>query len=170
MKLTTKGRYAVTAMLDLALHSVTNPITLSDISSRQGLSLSYLEQLFSRLRRNDLVASTRGPGGGYQLGRNPELIKVAEVILAVNEPIDATGCKGKRSCQDGNVCLAHDLWLDLSDEIYNYLNNITLADVISRQSLREIAYKQDAPVLNENNIIDIQSQPRTGNVSSEVAV
>ena len=170
MKLTTKGRYAVTAMLDLALHSVTNPITLSDISSRQGLSLSYLEQLFSRLRRNNLVSSTRGPGGGYQLGRNPELIKVAEVILAVNEPIDATGCKGKRSCQDGSVCLAHDLWLDLSDEIYNYLNNITLADVISRQSLREIAYKQDAPVLNENNIIDIQSPLGAGGIPTEVTV
>jgi len=170
MKLTTKGRYAVTAMLDLALHSVTNPITLSDISSRQGLSLSYLEQLFSRLRRNGLVASTRGPGGGYQLGRSPELIKVAEVILAVNEPIDATGCKGKRSCQDGNVCLAHDLWLDLSDEIYNYLNNITLADVISRQSLREIAYKQDAPISNENNIIDIQLPQDASGLSKEVSI
>jgi len=115
MKLTTKGRYAVTAMLDLALHSVTGPITLSDISGRQGLSLSYLEQLFSRLRRNGLVSSTRGPGGGYQLGRTPEEIKVAQVILAVNEPIDATGCEGKRSCQKGAVCLAHELWLGLSD-------------------------------------------------------
>lgn len=166
MKLTTKGRYAVTAMLDLALHSLTGPITLSDISSRQGLSLSYLEQLFSRLRRNSLVSSTRGPGGGYQLSRDPEQIKVAEVILAVDEPIDATGCQGKRSCQGGEVCLAHDLWLDLSDSIFSYLNNITLAEVIARQETRQIAYRQDAPKFNAVNI----SRPGAGNIPSAVTV
>ncbi|PCJ49256.1 MAG: Fe-S cluster assembly transcriptional regulator IscR [Gammaproteobacteria bacterium] len=170
MKLTTKGRYAVTAMLDLSLHSVNNPITLSDISSRQDLSLSYLEQLFSRLRRNGLVMSTRGPGGGYQLGRDPEQIKVAEVILAVNESLDATGCQGKRSCQQGSICLAHNLWLGLSDTIYEYLNNITLAEVISQQEIREIAYKQDAPVSQEPSDEDLQSRPGAGNIPSEVTV
>jgi len=170
MKLTTKGRYAVTAMLDLALHSVKSPITLSDISKRQGLSLSYLEQLFSKLRRNELVSSTRGPGGGYQLGRSPELIKVAEVIIAVNEPIDATGCKGNRSCQQGEICLAHDLWNDLSDHIYQYLNNITLAEVISRQNIREIAYKQDAPTVRESNSSSQTNTTSAGDIPAEVTV
>ena len=170
MKLTTKGRYAVTAMLDLALHSATNPITLSDISSRQDISLSYLEQLFSRLRHNGLVMSTRGPGGGYQLGRDPEHIKISDVILAVNETLDATGCQGKRSCTQGSICLAHNLWLGLSDTIYEYLNNITLASVISQQDIREIAYKQDGPLskaIKENNF---QSKPGAGNIPSEVTV
>ncbi len=168
MKLTTRGRYAVTAMLDLALHSVTGPITLSDISGRQGLSLSYLEQLFSRLRRNGLVSSTRGPGGGYQLGRNPDDIKVAEVILAVDEPIDVTGCEGTRSCQQGAVCLAHDLWLDLSDSIYKYLNNISIGEVISRHEIREIAYQQDAPTLNISESDRQQSTPGAGDIPAEI--
>ena len=166
MKLSTKGRYAVTAMLDLALHSVTGPIKLSDISGRQDLSLSYLEQLFSRLRRNGLVNSTRGPGGGYQLARPPEDVQGAEVILAVDEPIDATGCGGKRSCQQGNVCLAHDLWLDLSDAIFSYLNGITLAEVISRKNIREIAYRQDAPILLNKSKV----KKGAGNIPSEVTV
>ena len=153
-------------MLDLALHSVTGPIKLSDISGRQDLSLSYLEQLFSRLRRNGLVTSTRGPGGGYQLARLPEDIKVAEVILAVDEPIDATGCNGKRSCQQGNVCLAHDLWLDLSESIFTYLNAISLAEVISRQDIREIAYRQDSPVLKDSSDV----RPGAGDIPSEVTV
>jgi Rrf2 family iron-sulfur cluster assembly transcriptional regulator len=164
VKLSTKGRYAVTAMLDLALHSVKVPITLTDISDRQDLSLSYLEQLFSRLRRNGLVTSTRGPGGGYQLGRPPEEINVAEVILAVDEPIDATGCNGKRSCQQGNVCLAHDLWLDLSESIFNYLDAISLAEVISRKNIREIAYRQDSPGLKKGPDI----KPGAGDIPSEV--
>jgi len=168
MKLTTKGRYAVTAMLDLALHSVTGPITLSDISERQGLSLSYLEQLFSRLRRQGLVKSTRGPGGGYQLGKNPEEIRVAEVILAVNEPIDATGCEGKRSCQQGSICLAHDLWQDLSNSIFDYLNDINLAEVISRRNIREIAYQQDAPAFDTDKTSNLQSRPGAGDIPSEV--
>lgn len=170
MKLTTKGRYAVTAMLDLALHSVKNPITLSDISDRQGLSLSYLEQLFSRLRRHGLVSSTRGPGGGYQLGRNPDQINVAEIIIAVDEPIDATGCRGERSCQQGTVCLAHDLWLDLSDSIFNYLNSITLSEVISRQNIREIAYQQDAPKAKIATGHQAQSKQGAGDIPAEVTV
>ena len=157
MKLTTKGRYAVTAMLDLALHSVTNPITLSDISDRQSLSLSYLEQLFARLKKNQLVSSTRGPGGGYQLAKAPEQIMVAEVIMEVDEAIDATGCRGSQDCQKGSMCLAHHLWLDLSESIYNYLNNISLAEVISRQEIRRLAYEQDAPRFEkETHRIDLQ--------------
>jgi len=170
MKLTTKGRYAVTAMLDLALHSVTNPITLSDISSRQDISLSYLEQLFSRLRRNDLVMSTRGPGGGYQLGRDPEEIKISDVILAVNETLDATGCQGKETCAQGSICLAHNLWLGLSDTIFEYLNNITLATVISQKDIREIAYRQDGPISKAMKENELKSRPGAGNIPSEVTV
>jgi Rrf2 family iron-sulfur cluster assembly transcriptional regulator len=169
MKLTTKGRYAVTAMLDLALHSVTKPISLNDISSRQSLSLSYLEQLFSRLRRGGLVISTRGPGGGYQLGRNPEDINIAEVIIAVDERIDATGCNGEKSCQQGQECLAHDLWLDLSESIFNYLNAISLADVISPQNVRAIAYRQDSPTIGEK-VSELKSRPGAGDIPAEVTL
>ena len=169
MKLTTKGRYAVTAMLDLALHSVRGPITLSDISDRQSLSLSYLEQLFSRLKRNNLVASTRGPGGGYQLAKAPEDINVAEVIIAVDEHIDATGCRGREDCQKGEICLAHNLWLGLSESIYDYLNNISLAEVISQQEIRRLAYMQDAPNF-ANNSTKEQIKPGAGDIPSEVRV
>jgi len=171
MKLTTKGRYAVTAMLDLALHSVANPITLSDISERQSLSLSYLEQLFARLKKNKLVSSTRGPGGGYQLAKAPENINVAEVIMAVDEPIDATGCGGTKQCQKGSMCLAHHLWLDLSDSIHNYLNNISLAEVINRQEIRRLAYMQDAPRIEKGDeSIDTNSKPGAGDIPSEFMV
>jgi Rrf2 family iron-sulfur cluster assembly transcriptional regulator len=168
MKLTTKGRYAVTAMLDLALHSVRNPITLSDISGRQSLSLSYLEQLFARLKRNNLVASTRGPGGGYQLAKAPEDINVAEVILAVDEPIDATGCQGTEDCQKGSICLAHNLWLGLSESIYDYLNKISLAEVISQQEIRRLAYMQDAPKFADSTTE--QRQQGAGDIPAEVRV
>jgi Rrf2 family iron-sulfur cluster assembly transcriptional regulator len=168
MKLTTKGRYAVTAMLDLALHSVRNPITLSDISGRQSLSLSYLEQLFARLKRNNLVASTRGPGGGYQLAKAPEDINVAEVILAVDEPIDATGCQGTEDCQKGSICLAHNLWLGLSESIYDYLNKISLAEVISQQEIRRLAYMQDAPKFVDSTTE--QRQQGAGDIPAEVRV
>ncbi len=130
MKLTTKGRYAVTAMLDVALKDQKSPVSLADISERQGISLSYLEQLFSKLRRAGLVKSVRGPGGGYLLGRNAEDINVAEVILAVNEVLDATRCSGKANCQDGRACLTHNLWQDLSDQIQNFLSSISLASVL----------------------------------------
>ena len=128
MRLTTKGRYAVTAMLDLALHEGKGPISLADISERQGISLSYLEQLFAKLRRNELVSSVRGPGGGYQLKRSQRDINVAEVIDAVNENVDATGCNKRGDCQSGEVCLTHHLWCDLSDQIHTFLNGITLAE------------------------------------------
>ncbi|MBI2379201.1 MAG: Fe-S cluster assembly transcriptional regulator IscR [Gammaproteobacteria bacterium] len=143
MRLTTKGRYAVTAMLDLALHHRKGPITLADISARQGISLSYLEQLFAQLRKAGLVSSIRGPGGGYSLSREAGEIVVAEVIGAVNETVDATKCGGNGDCQGGHTCLTHQLWCDLSDQIYNFLAGISLADVIARQEVKDIAKRQD---------------------------
>jgi len=132
MKLTSKGRYAVTAMLDLALHADDGPVTLSGISERQGISLSYLEQLFTRLRKHGLVLSTRGPGGGYSLSRAAELIAIADVITAVDESVDATRCGGLANCQDGNRCLTHDLWTELSEQIHSFLSDITLGQLIRR--------------------------------------
>lgn len=145
MKLTTKGRYAVTAMLDLSLHYGEGPITLADIAQRQGISLSYLEQLFSRLRKKSLVASVRGPGGGYSLGRGADEIYVGEVISAVDENIDTTRCNGSSGCQNNERCLTHDLWSDLSNQIYGYLNKISLQDLMDRQAVREVADRQDHP-------------------------
>jgi Rrf2 family iron-sulfur cluster assembly transcriptional regulator len=143
MRLTTKGRYAVTAMLDLALHSGQGPITLSDISHRQGISLSYLEQLFARLRKRGLVKSARGPGGGYRLSRAAGEIVVADVIGAVDEKVDATRCGGLGNCQDGQHCLTHDLWVDLSEQIYNFLSGITLGQLVDRRAVREVCERQD---------------------------
>ena len=134
MRLTTKGRYAVTAVLDLAINQGQGPISLADIADRQGISLSYLEQLFSKLRKRALVSSVRGPGGGYHLAREPATIYVAEVITAVDEHIDTTRCGGKKDCKDPGPCLTHDLWLDLSDRIYSYLNAISLQDLVDRRS------------------------------------
>jgi len=133
MRLTTKGRYAVTAMLDLALNSAKGPISLASISERQGISLSYLEQLFSKLRKNNLVCSIRGPGGGYQLSHNTTDINVAQIIDAVNESIDATSCGGKGDCQQGDICLTHHLWTDLSDQIHNFLSDISLANLMQKK-------------------------------------
>ena len=143
MRLTTKGRYAVTAMLDLALHARSGPVSLADISERQGISISYLEQLFAKLRRNDLVVSVRGPGGGYQLNGEPDQINVASVVDAVDEPVDATRCSRQGDCQDGNTCLTHYLWMDLSDQIHNFLSAISLGDLVERQEIREVAERQD---------------------------
>lgn len=134
MRLTTKGRYAVTAMLDLAIHRDQGPITLADISQRQGISLSYLEQLFSRLRKNGLVDSTRGPGGGYRLSRGADAISVAEVITAVDEKVDATRCKGMQNCQDEQRCLTHELWSDLSTQIREFLGGISLAEIVEKRA------------------------------------
>ena len=126
MRLTTRGRYAVTAMLDLALHGDKGPISLADISDRQEISLSYLEQLFAKLRQQELVSSVRGPGGGYRLSRGCDDINVAEIIDAVNECIDATNCHGKGNCHKGDICLTHHLWDDLSHQIHSFLSSITL--------------------------------------------
>lgn len=133
MRLTTKGRFAVTAMLDLALQDEDKPVTLAGISERQGISLSYLEQLFSRLRRNGLVKSVRGPGGGYRVAKNTREISVSEIIAAVDELIDATQCGGKENCHDDQRCMTHDLWASLNTKILEYLSGVTLADLVSSQ-------------------------------------
>jgi Rrf2 family iron-sulfur cluster assembly transcriptional regulator len=143
MKLSTKGRYAVTAMFDIALHHQTGPVSLSDIADRQGISLSYLEQLFTRLRKQGLVKSTRGPGGGYSLAVDSEKIAISDVIDAVDENVDATRCGGKADCQNHQRCLTHDLWENLSGEIRSYLSNISLAQAVSDLSVREVANRQD---------------------------
>ena len=143
MKLTTKGRYAVTAMLDLAIHHEQGPINLADISSRQGISLSYLEQLFSRLRKQGLVTSSRGPGGGYTLGRTAEDISVSDVIRAVDETVDATRCHGKKNCQGEDRCLTHDLWEELSAQISSFLSDISLASLVERGSVRQVSQRQE---------------------------
>ena len=154
MRLTTKGRYAVTAMLDLALNAKEGPVSLADISGRQEISLSYLEQLFARLRRNELVSSVRGPGGGYQLAREPESICVASVIDAVNESVDATRCGGKGDCLQGSKCLTHNLWCDLSDQIHQFLSNITLAELVTKEHLErsQKAAEQAAANLTKDEI------------------
>ena len=144
MRLTTKGRYAVTAMLDLALHGEDGPVSLADISGRQNISLSYLEQLFAKLRRNELVRSVRGPGGGYLLARNLQEIFVAEIIDAVNEAVDATGCRGSGDCQQGEVCLTHHLWDDLSQQIHGFLSQISLATLVNRSEVQDIKARQEA--------------------------
>ncbi|MCO4320560.1 Fe-S cluster assembly transcription factor [Aliidiomarina quisquiliarum] len=138
MRLTSKGRYAVTAMLDVALYGNDKPTPLSDIAERQDISLSYLEQLFSKLRRANLVESVRGPGGGYKLIRDPALISVGQIIIAVNESVDATRCQGKSNCHGGERCLTHNLWADLSDRIASFLNDISLASL----TMDQVAVKQ----------------------------
>lgn len=159
MRLTTKGRYAVTAMLDLSINASKGPVTLSDISKRQNISLSYLEQLFSKLRKQELVSSVRGPGGGYLLGRNDADIDVAEIIDAVNESLDTTKCQGKGDCQGGEMCLTHHLWEDLSSQIHKFLSNISLADLISKREIEQIARNQHDRM---NSELDIEDQPQTG--------
>ncbi len=143
MRLTTKGRYAVTAMLDLALHGSRGPVALADIAERQGISLSYLEQLFAKLRRRQLVASVRGPGGGYRLGASSADIFVAQVIDAVDESVDTTRCHGQAGCQNGHTCLTHHLWSDLSQQIHGFLSGISLADLVEREEIRRVARRQD---------------------------
>ncbi len=146
MRLTTKGRYAVTAMLDLAIHGLKKPVSLNDISGRQGISLSYLEQLFAKLRRAQLVSSVRGPGGGYRLAIAPGEISIAQVVDAVNESMDATRCKGKGDCQEGDQCLTHHLWQDLSSQIHTFLSDISIGDLINRKEIRDVASRQDKQV------------------------
>lgn len=133
MKLTTKGRFAVTAMLDLALRHQHGPVTLAGIGARQSISLSYLEQLFGKLRRHALVESVRGPGGGYCLARPAEKIAVAEIILAVDEPLDATQCGGMENCRDDKRCITHDLWATLNEKLCDYLHSVSLQDLVNGQ-------------------------------------
>ncbi len=145
MRLTTKGRYAVTAMLDLALHSNNNPTTLADVAERQGISLSYLEQLFSRLRKNNLVKSIRGPGGGYVLNSPASDITIAQVIKSVDENIDSTKCGGDKNCHNKRACLTHDLWMELSASIYTFLNDVSLQSLIDRQDKDKVLAAMTQP-------------------------
>ncbi|MFT6275931.1 MAG: Rrf2 family iron-sulfur cluster assembly transcriptional regulator [Halioglobus sp.] len=129
-------------MLDLALHAGKSPVSLAEISGRHDISLSYLEQLFSKLRRQKLVLSVRGPGGGYRLSRDPDNIFVAQIIDAVNESVDATGCGGTSDCQHGEVCLTHHLWCDLSNQIHSFLSQISLASLVEQQQVKDVAARQ----------------------------
>ena len=150
MRLSTKGRYAVTAMLDLALHNQKGPVTLAEISENQGISLSYLEQLFAALRGKQLVRGVRGPGGGYYLGRASDEISIADIICAVDEWVEFTRCKGRKDCRNGDRCLTHDLWNDLSDEIFNFLSGITLGELVERGT----AAKRDKEVRPDDLLPD----------------
>ena len=147
MRLTTKGRFAVTAMIDLAMRSQGGPVALAAISQRQQISLSYLEQLFGKLRRHELVESTRGPGGGYSLGRGVEQITVADIIVAVDEPIDSTGCSGKQNCmgEDGGRCMTHDLWASLNNRMIEFLDSISLKKLVDDQLAKGVAV-EESPV------------------------
>ncbi len=167
MRLTAKGRYAVTAMLELALHQAEGPISLADISRRQSISLSYLEQLFTKLRRQNLVTSVRGPGGGYRLNRMPSEIHVAEIVDSVDENVDATRCSGRADCQQGETCLSHQLWAELSDQIHGFLSGIDLASIIEQREVKQIAAPQDALLLekiNEKLTGEIAHMPMTAEV------
>ena len=139
MRLTTKGRFAVTAMMDLAMHHGSGPVTLAEISGRQKISLSYLEQLFGKLRRHHLVESVRGPGGGYCLAKDMGELSVSEIILAVDEPIDATQCGGKENCHDDQKCLTHDLWAELNGRIFDYLGGVTLRQLVEAEKAKRTA-------------------------------
>jgi Rrf2 family iron-sulfur cluster assembly transcriptional regulator len=143
MRLTTKGRFAVTAMIDLAMHSEEGPVTLAGVSERQRISLSYLEQLFGKLRRRGLVESVRGPGGGYTLAREQNAVSIADIIRAVDEPIDATQCGGKENCHDEHRCMTHELWANLNAHIYSYLSSVTLAHMVAQQNENKVRVLQD---------------------------
>ena len=145
MRLTTKGRFAVTAMIDVAMNGGSNPVTLAAVSSRQKISLSYLEQLFGKLRRSGLVESVRGPGGGYNLARPQTQVSVADIILAVDEPIDATQCGGKENCLDDRRCMTHDLWMGLNAHIFSFLSGVSLAELVRQQQQQpgEVAVLHD---------------------------
>jgi len=138
MRLTTKGRFAVTAMIDLAMRDGEGPVTLAGISERQKISLSYLEQLFGKLRRHALVESVRGPGGGYCLAKKMNEVSVADIILAVDEPIDATQCHGKENCQDDHRCMTHHLWAQLNERVFDFLESIKLHDLVEQQRTKPV--------------------------------
>jgi Rrf2 family transcriptional regulator, iron-sulfur cluster assembly transcription factor len=143
MRLTTKGRFAVTAMVDLAMRHGRGPVTLAAISERQHISLSYLEQLFGKLRRRKLVSSVRGPGGGYNLALPANQLSVAEIVAAVDEPLDATQCGGKENCHDERRCMTHDLWATLNEKMHEYLSSVTLGDLIAHHNGKPVAVIKD---------------------------
>jgi len=155
MRLTTKGRFAVTAMIDLALRQHEGPVTLAGISDRQKISLSYLEQLFGKLRRHRLVASVRGPGGGYTLAKGMGEISVADIIVAVDEPLDATQCGGKENCQDEHRCMTHDLWTNLNKRMFEYLDSVMLADLVAQQQKPESKVIRDERPKARSKAMDI---------------
>jgi Rrf2 family transcriptional regulator, iron-sulfur cluster assembly transcription factor len=139
MRLTTKGRFAVTAMIDLAQRQANGPVTLAGISERQKISLSYLEQLFGKLRRHNIVGSVRGPGGGYRLARGMNEVTVADIIAAVDEPLDATNCGGQENCHDEHRCMTHDLWTNLNKRMHEYLASVSLLDLVNQPKAKAIA-------------------------------
>jgi len=144
MRLTTKGRFAVTAMIDIAMYGAKGPVTLAGVSDRQKISLSYLEQLFGKLRRAGLVESVRGPGGGYRLARPADAVSVADVITAVDEPIDATKCGGQENCKDdGKRCMTHELWSNLNAHIFAYLRSVSLAQLVASQDESDVNVMHD---------------------------
>jgi Rrf2 family iron-sulfur cluster assembly transcriptional regulator len=143
MRLTTKGRFAVTAMIDVAMHSGDGPVTLAGVSERQKISLSYLEQLFGKLRRHGLVDSVRGPGGGYNLARPADAVSVADIIVAVDEPIDATQCGGKENCKDDKRCMTHELWASLNTHIFSFLRSVTLEQLVRQQDKQPVTVLKD---------------------------
>ena len=146
MRLTTKGRFAVTAMIDVAMHNGDGPVTLAGVAERQKISLSYLEQLFGKLRRAGLVDSVRGPGGGYNLARSSNGVSVADIITAVDEPIDATQCGGKENCLDDHRCMTHELWASLNVHIFSFLSSVTLEQLVRQQDKTDVAVLQDQRV------------------------
>ncbi|NBC22641.1 MAG: Rrf2 family transcriptional regulator [Gammaproteobacteria bacterium] len=147
MRLTTKGRYAVTAMLDIALHHERGPVSVAEVAERQGISGAYLEQLFSKLKRGGLLRSVRGPGGGYELALTPAEVNVSHIIAAVGEGVDATRCKGTADCQDGATCLTHDLWTALSNRIDEFLSGVSLEDLVTQRDVRHVAHRQDGELI-----------------------
>jgi Rrf2 family iron-sulfur cluster assembly transcriptional regulator len=144
MRLTTKGRFAVTAMLDVALHGAAGPVALADISERQKISLSYLEQLFGKLRRGELVESVRGPGGGYNLARDPARVTVADIVNAAEDSLDSTQCGGRENCHENHRCMTHDLWEELNSAVHGFLSGVTLAQLVERQQTRRVAVVRPA--------------------------
>lgn len=168
MRLTTKGRFAVTAMIDLALRQHSGPVTLAAISQRQNISLSYLEQLFGKLRRHELVESMRGPGGGYSLARLARAVTVADIIFAVDEPLDATSCGGKRDCSSGKdglsgKCMTHELWSTLNRKMVDYLDSVSLQDLVDQQRLRQL--QENARVMQQSTVPVDRGGSRSGGTS-----
>ena len=149
MRLTTKGRYAVTAVLDLALHQDEGPVSLAAISERQQISLSYLEQLFAKLRRNNIVSSTRGPGGGYRLAGSVDDVSISDIILAVDETYKVVDCGDSDGCHGDYQCLTHDLWQELSNEIRTFLDGIKLSEIMQQDTVADVKLRQDEKIQNE---------------------
>ena len=160
MRLTTKGRYAVTAMMDLALRQGSGPVTLNDIAEHQHISLSYLEQLFARLRRSGLIKGTRGPGGGYRLAKPAAEITIAGIIVAVDEKLDITRCGGRENCDEGERCLTHELWADISERLYEFLDGINLGDLTQRPAVQEVVARQQAQRVGNPRSQPVSLQPR----------